>query len=596
MRRERQREKKEAAKLAATPEQPADNAAPDASSFGAAGREGAGASPMAPVMALPSRVRMRKQINNFNASMGFVKGAGASNISDPYQGMYGKRVIGNIVEPPYDPQIMSLMQEHSTILRQCVDARVQNTVGFGWDLTSYPADEDKQDNAQAQAERNTMQSLFDYVNPFEDLTSLLSAVGIDVELTGNGYIEVVEGIGTPISELYRLPSTMTRMTTPDDAVTPYIELMPGPDGSMIQQPRLRHFRRFVQIETGGQKIWFKEFGDPRIISRDTGKPIDGSDDPAEIANEIIWHGHACTYSCYGIPLWVGHWLEMIGNRKADEINVDYFDKKGIPPMAILVSGGRLTKEAKRKLKHLIERKVKGSENFHEIIVLDTLPASTSQLAGESFANVRVDFKPLTQHIQKDALFKNYKNDNTLSIMSAFRTPPVIVGRSFDYNKATSIMAARVFENQVARPERNRLAKRLNRTVLSRMGIQHWLIHFLGANIQDSVEIVKALGPVQNFCTVAEVREAVADMRGVPVSEVADDIPEELLHTPMGLLDRLDMKPPDDGNDDDDAFKRRLKGWRDSNQIDAVTERKLRELQGVLEAEINEALTGADFAS
>lgn len=213
------------------------------------------------------------------------------------------------------------------------------------------------------------------------------------------------------------------------------------------------------------------------------------------------------------------------------MNVLYFDNKAIPPMVITVSGGSLTASTVEKLKEVFEHEIKGVQNFHKVLILEAEPADIGEVAGEKAANVRIEIKPLTEFIQQDALFMNYQEKNSKSIASSFRLPPIFLGRSEDYTRATAREAIKVGEEQVFQPERNDFDYAINRTLLSDMEINYWDFKTIGAKTSDDTAIVKAIATVKDGVTVGQIQEAVAEMRNVP----AGDIPEEYHNTLLGDL-------------------------------------------------------------
>ena len=466
----------------------------------------------------------------------FMKALGVTNIRDPFAGKYKSAGAPKILKPPYEPLACSLMMENSTILKQCVDSMSVNVHSFGNDWIEYPKNEDKRENPEAQKEWARLAYLFAYCNPDDDFTTLSTALRDDLEYTGNAYLEIVRNVAGEIGELYLLPSCFTRLAIPDDEFTDYQEHLRDPYGQLVTQVRRRKFRRFIQVlETGG-RVWFKEFGDPRNIDMQTGEAGE-SIPPERLASEVIHFKLRCPYSPYGMPRWVGHLLDIVGNRKVQEINVGFFDNKGVPPLAILVSGGKLSEDSADAVSDIIENEIKGSDNFHKVLVLNALPTSAGGIEGEKLSNVRIDFKPLRNATHADALFSKYYDANTLSLISAWRLPPIAVGRSSDYTKATATMAMLMAENQVFEPERRSYSSRVNRTILADMQIMHWSYEASGGLLQDNAEVLKAIAQVQDKLPLKMIIEQAAEAISKEIPDLSA-IPEEFLNTPLGILQQV----------------------------------------------------------
>ena len=60
---------------------------------------------------------------------------------------------------------------------------------------------------------------------------------------------------------------------------------------------------------------------------------------------------------------------MLGNRQSEEGNFIYFENRSVPPLAVLVSGGRLNSDSVKSLEDHIRNNIKGSRNNHKILIL-----------------------------------------------------------------------------------------------------------------------------------------------------------------------------------------------------------------------------------
>jgi capsid portal protein len=157
----------------------------------------------------------------------------------------------------------------------------------------------------------------------------------------------------------------------------------------------------VQIQ-GSERAFFKSFGDPRVISRNTGaafpdvaalRSADPTDGPA---TELLHFAIHSPRSPYGVPRWVGTLLSVLGSRQMEEVNYLYFENKSVPPMALLISGGRLSDASVPRIERFIEENLKGKANFHKILILEADGAGT----GDG-GRAKIELRPLTdaqQHL------------------------------------------------------------------------------------------------------------------------------------------------------------------------------------------------------
>lgn len=489
--------------------------------------------------------------------IGLAKSSGAtgSNIADPFDKKYGD----NIIPPPYNPMSLAQIEEISD-LGPAIEAMATNIDGFGHEFVEpeWRKGANKDDPA-AQKEKERLKRFFNYCNSDQNFTMLRMELRHDLEGTTGAFMEVVRDMKGDPSELYRLPAHTVRITKQDDNWTRFTQRIRGEDGEYHEVTRRKKFRRYVQILNGNKKVYFKEFGDPRVISSYDGTVVSRSIRPA---TEVIMFKRPGGIGPYSIPRWIGQLIGIMGNRKAEEVNYLYFDNKGIPPAAIMVSGGSLTKQSLEVIKDLYERELKGVANFHRVLILEAIPHSASAIAGEKMSPVRIEIQPLTHFQEKDALFREYRKDNADNLRASFRLAPLYVGKSTDYTRATAKESTRVMEEQVFEPERRIFDYIINRTLLTDLEIKCWLFRSLGAKTSDDAAIVDAMSKVQNALPVGVIIEAVASLRNEPIG----DIPEEYYKMTLGQLlasDSLPASETDEGQDEGQKVVKTLIEFRKS---------------------------------
>ena len=199
-----------------------------------------------------------------------------------------------------------------------------------------------------------------------------------------------------------------------------------------------------------------------IAALKAAKPDDGP------ATELLHFAIHSPRSPYGVPRWVGTLLSVLGSRQMEEVNFLYFENKSVPPMALLVSGGRISEASVPRIERFIEENLKGKANFHKILILEADGAGT----GDG-GRAKIELRPLTDAQQQDALFQVYDERNIDKVGSAFRLPRLLRGESKDFNRATAESALRFAEDQVFQPERDEFDFLMNRKVLADMGLRFW---------------------------------------------------------------------------------------------------------------------------
>ena len=444
---------------------------------------------------------------------------------DPFSGFYGD----GIIEPPYNLEWLATLPEHSNMLAQCVEAMEVNIDGFGFTLE--PAFDFDLDDTNAQAERKTIEHFFEFCNFDMPYSQLRRRVRRDLEVLGNAYWEVIRDGKGEIVWLQHIEGHTMRITSQDREYTD-INYMIRDDASNELQPypSKKRFRRYVQIKDG-QRVYFKEFGDPRIINASNGRPEEAETGEFVPATEVIHFKIYCPYSVYGVPRWIGNFLAVMGSRQAEEVNYEYFENNTIPPLALLVSG-RLEDKAIERIQDFINDEMRGRKSFNKILVIEAEPFS-SGLPNSPAPKVNIQFQPLSDAQQKDSLFDNYDKTNREKIRSSFRLPPIFVGLTTDYTRATARESREVAEEQVFAPEREDHDFVINRLLFPAMGIKYWRYKSLAPKVKDISTMSGAL-EVFSRCglTLREAREEITRLLEHPLSDI--DTNSDWLDLPLQI--------------------------------------------------------------
>ena len=419
------------------------------------------------------------------------------------------------LEPPYDPEALCLLFEHSNSLRQNVDAYATNIDGFGHrldpaidfdaddadrrvgeciflerlaarDRGELPAeaaleptpDEIKERRRElvqlARTERARLASFFEFCSFDHSFVELRRRTRQDLEVTGNAYWEVLRNAAGEVARLVYVPSFTMRLLPLDANPVPVEESVRISPVTLERVTTRQRMRRFLQVQYT-QRTFFKAFGDPRVVSRTTGEAFPSLEDlrarsPDDApATEILHFAIPSPRSPYGIPRWVGGMLAVMGSRQMEEVNYLYFENKSVPPLALLVSGGKLSEASVPRIERFIEENLKGKNNFHKVLILEAEGATSANDA----ARARIELRPLTEAQQHDALFQQYDERNIDKVGSAFRLPRLLRGDSRDFNRAVADAQLRFAEDQVFQPERDEFDFIVNRKLLADMGIRFW---------------------------------------------------------------------------------------------------------------------------
>lgn len=495
------------------------------------------------------------------------QGVIASNSLPFAEDLYHAFQQAGALEPPYDFNALIEIFEASSALAQNIQSYAVNIDGFGYHLEPVidPDADDADDKiaavlrvekarvqhwrathtgegkldidptpeeiaqkklelrAKMHLEKARIEAFFESCCLQQSFTTLRKRNRGELEAMGNSFWEIVRDGDGVIDSFVHIPAFSMRLLPLDmNPVEVPVQYKVSPLTLATKTVR-RYFRRFVQIlET--RTVYFKQLGDPRVMSRKTGMyypsltelhEADPTDGPATEVHHFPINSFK---SPYGIPRWIGAMLAVLGTSAAEEVNFLYFDNKTVPPMALLVSGAHLKPGAVERIESYIENSFKGRTNFHKILVLEADPGP--MMNGHS-ANVRITLQPLTSAQQRDGLFLKYIEQNRDFIGQAFRLPRILRGDIRDFNRATGEAALRFAEQQVFQPEREEFDDFINKLIFVDMGFHTWKFASnspIASDPQTLATIVQGL-VISGIITIAEARELAKQILNTEVAKI-----------------------------------------------------------------------------
>lgn len=460
---------------------------------------------------------------------------------DPFSAMAAE---GEVIEPPFDTLTLAMLPEHSSELNQCVESMQINIEGFGHRQLPRVKLDDPDIKVpdvirkEVRKERTFLTNFFEYATE-ESFVEFRKRLRKDMETTGNAYIEVIRDVKGRIQQFNHIPSYQIRLSKVDDerqeVDRPILELQEDGSVKVSKVKEWRRFRRYVQSRAihrrnlslvGTKRRWFKSFGDPRVLHNDIGKFMGAKDGPEQVpkeraANELI---HLKIYNArtpYGTPRYVGNLLSIFGDRAAEEINYITFRNNNIPSMVVLCSNGQLTEGTIERIESFVESQIQGSDNYSKFLIIEG--EGTIDEGSEDQGQIKLDIKPLTADQHDDALFQKYSENNQDKIRRAFRLPPIFVGRSDDYTRATAESSRRLADEQVFAPERDEFDMLMNRLIYPDMGIRYHKFKSNSPNTTDNEQLVKILAGAEKTggMTPRIARALLADILS---QDIIDDFP------------------------------------------------------------------------
>jgi PBSX family phage portal protein len=349
-----------------------------------------------------------------------------------YRNAYG---LFDVITPPYNLYELANYYDTSFANHAAIDAKVENTVGLGYDFAISQQTEmkleDTEDKEKVKKARKRIERLkiqlrdwLENLNQDESFTLVMEKVFTDVHATGNGYIEVGRTVKGEIGYVGHIPATTVRVRRLHDG--------------------------FVQI-IGNKVVYFRNFGANNV------NPITDDTRP----NEII---HIKEYSplntFYGVPDVIAAMPSLLGDALASQYNIDYFSNKAVPRYVVTLQGAQLSAEAEDKLFRFLQTGLKG-QNHRTLYI---------PLPGDTETNkVKFEMKPIENGVQEGS-FQQYRKQTRDDILIAHQVPLSKLGGSDSSAIAAALSQDRTFKEQVSRPAQRNLEKVLNKIIREKTDI------------------------------------------------------------------------------------------------------------------------------
>lgn len=427
---------------------------------------------------------------------------------------------GDWITPVNDMRGLRHMVKHSTILPQCIRAYKNNIAGFGIGIRYV---EDVEETPEMAAEFKRAEEIVELLNTEQDTKEVFEDVIEARETYGIAYLEVIRNLAGEVVQIEFIKETPSVSKT--KPLDPYIPSVYYHHGQQVE--RKKRYCKYKQ-EIGGKTVYFKEFGDPRIMDRRDGLYLQEgqSIDLDNQANEIM--EFAIGTEPYGEVRWIGQVLGVDGSRRAEGLNNNYFVNGRHTPLMIILKNGALTEGSYARLQNYMND-IKGEAGQHAFILLE-MESPDGKTDFDADEQQDVEIKDLASILQKDELFQDYLDNNRRKVQSAFQLPDLYVGYTTDFNRATAQTAQEVTEQQVFQPERKSLAWAINNRLLNEYQFKYVECYFLEPDISNPDDLYKLLTVCNNAggLTPNKARQIIFEAYG----EVAEDYPEEWGDVPL----------------------------------------------------------------
>jgi len=418
-----------------------------------------------------------------------------------------------VIEPPFHPGVLEQLALNNSSLLQLINAMEVNIDGTGWELiprdTFKMEEEIKEDTGldteqaetakglfQVESERQEkefqeeidqqMEGLEGFFNepwPGRSWTTVRRKLRVDMETTGNAYLEVMRNATGEIVFARHVDTKLMRLVRLDDPIVVNKEIERG--GLKVTVPVSLRERRYVEQVGGGalvprfttqqfgtadpnssgttldsrrlftsqgtRIVYFREFGSSRDLDMWTGIWAGPAVEiPMERRATEMMHFTVkkSPRTPYGLPRWINNLPSVLGSRKAEEFNLAFFRSGGVPPLLITIAGGQMSERTREALDQKMNNSNPASK--HQAVILEI--TGTGMMDKQN--KVQVNVERFGSEKMQDALFLKYGASTANNIRESFRLPPLFIGDPDAHNFATAKASYLVAEAQVFQPERD----------------------------------------------------------------------------------------------------------------------------------------------
>lgn len=452
------------------------------------------------------------------------------------------KVISTVLTRPFDYSSAMKIIANSEVLLQCINAMQSNVDGFGhrFEVVNSSLLEDEKYKEEVEAEKLKLSMFFDYCNFKKSFSELRMLLRKDIEMIGYGCLEVIRDGKNEIAGFEYCPATSIHWMSEDVGFTEVeIKRLNTETYEWDNVKSYHRFRRYAQnisvlgfsksTDQDTRTVYYKELGDPRVIDNRSGKVVPVEEiaiTPQEYrANELLVLDSGI-YFDYAIPFprWYGNLINILGDLSSQNLNYNYFSNGKMQRMAILISNGMLTEKSSENLREML-RDNKGIESSGDWMVMEAEPfLSGDNIMDDKLSPAKIELKSLTESIPNDGLFQEYKKNCQSDISSAYRLPPIFLGRAQEYNYASAHVSRAVAEEQIFLPERRRFDHAINRLVLTELGIKYHRFVSNTPDLSDYKQVAEILDIFNKMGTVTpnEAREILSPILSKELPPIKED--------------------------------------------------------------------------
>ena len=427
----------------------------------------------------------------------------ALEVEDEFMKGLSPTISDQVLIPPYDPEKLRQLVKENNSIRQCIDAMEVNVDGTGY---HFAHKEEREETEEEDERIKEIEGFFNEPYPGISFTTQRRALRREQEEVGYAFLEVIRNPQDEILFSRMVPSHTVRLMKLDDPVE--VEKTVMRNGKEVKTKVAVRERRFVQ-KVADKHVFFREFGTSRDVNKETGEWSESGArlKAHERGSELIYLLiHKDSNSPYGVPRWINQIPSVLGSRKAEEMNLNFFDNEGIPTALIFLHGELTGSGTKETIEQVLNAKQKDRLRA-AVVTVSSVEGSLERGGG----NAKVQVERFSSEQQNDAMFEGYDEKSEKRIRASFRLPPLFVGRTEGYNYATAYASYAVAEAQVFKPERDEFDEKITITLLKELGYTEYKMVSHPLSISDAIVQLKGVEMTKEYTSPQNQIDAVNEI-------------------------------------------------------------------------------------
>lgn len=439
------------------------------------------------------------------------------------------------IEPPLDNELLSTLGMLSGHLRVVIEALVTGIYGCKYELIyrhNLSQEQIEQNKVILQQEMLKAKKFLDTMDIDGNThITLKYNTGWNKELLGNAWWEIVRKrdiVNNILGEPYAVQLLESIDMRIGDLSNTYVmtkrPFFDGKTWTYVDMPK--RLRLYVQRSPlTGTYVYFKEFGDPRIVDASTGQVYSNEDwlslTPDERnaipqATEVIHFKLYYPGTPYGVPRYIGTLYSILGSIYKEENDLAWF-LRGCKADIVISSPYPLSKESINNIENYAKQSTK-KENSRKALVLIPDDSAVNDIVGDTTSKP-AEIKVTELGKYREAQFIEYDKENRENIKASARLADLHVGRNKDFNRATAEVAQENTEDTVFAPARDEMDCVINDVLFPSLGISHVIYKSIPTSRINKEIAARIIDSIKPAMTVRDLRKLGENLLGRPLPDL-----------------------------------------------------------------------------